>query len=344
MKVGIFGAGQLARMLALSAAELGIEIDLYSEEEGPCAAQVVKTYIRGKFNDEAAVRSFAANQDVCTAEFENIPTATLSWAESEAPFYPPLPAFSTAQDRLKEKLLAGKLAIPVPRYVAISSLSELKEAWAELGSGAAVLKTRSLGYDGKGQARIAKEEDLETAWRAVKEVPSLLEELFPFEREVSVIGVRSTTGEIRCYDLVENTHREGILVKSVVLNDSPLRQQAEWLLSRVVCELGYVGTVAIELFVKGETLYLNEIAPRVHNSGHWTIEGAVTSQFENHLRAILGLPLGSTRTLGKVEMENILGAAPALSEILSVADSHLHLYGKEERPGRKIGHITRISR
>lgn len=344
MKVGIFGAGQLGRMLALSAAELGIEVELFSEEEDPCGAQVVKSYTQGDFYDEFAIKGFAARQSVCTAEFENIPTETLSWAESKAPFYPPLAAFSTAQDRLKEKQLAEHFSIPVPRYKPVSSLSELQQAYQEIGSRSAVLKTRSLGYDGKGQARITKEEDLELAWRAVKELPSILEEFFPFEREVSIIGARSSTGEVRCYDLVENTHVGGILIRSVVQNHSPLQAQAVELFSRVVKELGYVGVMAIELFVKGEALYLNEIAPRVHNSGHWTIEGAVTSQFENHLRAILGLPLGDTSSVGKVEMENILGTTPPLTEILATPDTHLHLYGKEERPGRKIGHITKITR
>jgi len=340
--IGILGAGQLGRMLAISGAQLGFKIELLHDEDSPCAGEVA-SYQKASLSDEQTIKAFAAKHSVTTAEFENVPLSVLSWASESGKLFPPPPAFAVAQDRLLEKELAQKLGIKTPRFAPVSSLAELESAFASLGAGKFVLKTRSLGYDGKGQARINAASEIAAAWTSIGERPAILEEFFPFESEVSCIVARSTRGEIKAYDLCQNTHQSGILVKTSVEPNHPLQLAAVAVVEKVLSKLNYSGVLTVEFFVKNGELYFNELAPRVHNSGHWTIEGAETSQFENHLRAILGLPLGSTKIRGnKVEMLNILGTAPKLEEVLKEENLHLHLYGKEERPGRKIGHLTKI--
>jgi 5-(carboxyamino)imidazole ribonucleotide synthase len=255
---------------------------------------------------------------------------------------PPPASLETAQDRLVEKTLFTEVGLPVPTFAAVHDLVSLHEAIAAVGL-PAVLKTRRLGYDGKGQTVLHHAELAEEAWRAVGEVPSILEAFIPFDREVSIMAVRARDGELRCWPLVENTHRDGILRTSIApAPDVPpeLRAAAERHVRAVAERLGHVGVLTIELFVQGDTLLGNEMAPRVHNSGHWTIEGSETSQFENHLRAVCGLPLGPTGMVGVAAMVNVIGEVPDLASMLAVDGAHVHLYGKAPRPGRKLGHVT----
>jgi len=336
-KVGILGSGQLGRMLAIAGTQLGLEITHYDNAEAPPAAAVGK-YVRGSLTDEVEVKEFAKANDVVTAEFENIAAETLAFADSVSKVLPAPGVFKIASDRLLEKQLAAKLGIPIPKYIPVASLEALKLAASQLPH--AILKARSLGYDGKSQAVISG--NIEEAWQAVGQKPSLVEEFFKFDFEVSQIAVRSSGGEIGFYDLAKNTHERGILVRSIVEPGTmpELSSKAQKYVTSMLLELNYVGVIAAEFFVRGAEIYFNEIAPRVHNTGHWTIEGAQTSQFENHIRAICDLPLGSTKSLGNCEMINIIGGEPDYEALLSVKGAHLHMYGKEPRPGRKLGHVT----
>jgi 5-(carboxyamino)imidazole ribonucleotide synthase len=257
--------------------------------------------------------------------------------------YPPVDALRVSQDRLLEKQLFEKLKIPTPPFRAVDSLENLRAAVRELGY-PCVLKTRRLGYDGKGQRYVRKPADVEAAWSALGSAPLILEAFVDFEREVSIVGVRSTKGEIRAYPIVANTHRDGVLRVTLAPHRHPtLQKTAEMHLKRVMKHFAYAGVLTIEFFVQRGRLVANEMAPRVHNSGHWTIEGAVTSQFENHLRAILGLPLGDTAPVGHAAMINFLGQLPSRDELLGVPGLHWHDYGKAPRPGRKIGHCTVVA-
>lgn len=336
-KIGILGSGQLGRMLAIAGIQLGLDVSHFDSTDSP-PAEAVGRYTKGSLSDEVAIKKFATQNEVITAEFENISASALTAASQVTPVLPGPEAFKIASDRLLEKQLATKLSIPIPRYIPVASVEALKLAASELPN--AILKARSLGYDGKSQARLSS--NLEEAWQVVGQRASLLEEFFNFDFEVSQIAVRSVSGETAFYDLARNTHEKGILIRSVVEPGkyANLSIKAQKYVSAILLELNYVGILAVEFFVKGEELYFNEMAPRVHNTGHWTIEGAETSQFENHLRAISGLPLGSTISRASCEMINIIGSKPDTRAVLSIKNSHLHMYGKEARPGRKLGHVT----
>jgi 5-(carboxyamino)imidazole ribonucleotide synthase len=342
MKIGVIGAGQLGRMLALAGYPLALRfrfLDASADSPGGQVAPIVT----GAFDDPRSLERLAADVDLVTYEFENVPVAALQKVARTRPVWPPVEALRVSQDRLLEKQLFTKLGIPTPAFHAVDSLADLEAAVQAVGL-PCVLKTRRLGYDGKGQRYLRKPADVEPAWRALGNVPLILEGFVDFEREVSVVGVRSTTGEVRCYPIVANTHRDGILRVTLAPHRHPaLQKAAETYLKRVMKHFGYAGVLTLEFFVRRGKLVANEMAPRVHNSGHWTIEGAATSQFENHLRAILGLPLGDTRPVGHCAMVNFIGAMPPRDDVLALPGVHWHDYGKEPRPGRKIGHCTVVA-
>lgn len=320
MKVGILGAGQLGRMLALAGYPLGLRFELLDHAADACAGQLAPLTV-GEF-DAATVAALAARCDVLTFDWENVPVAALRDAARARPVHPPLAALEVGQDRLTEKDRFASLGIPTPGYRAVGSRAELERAVAELGL-PAVLKTRRLGYDGKGQRVLRRAEDVDAAWAAfgpaIERAPLILEAFVHFEREVSIIAVRGRDGEVRCWPLTENVHRDGILHASVApYADPALQALAERHVGALLEAFGYVGVLALELFVHDGRLLANEFAPRVHNSGHWTIEGAATSQFENHLRAICGLPLGDTAARGHAAMLNFIGALPPRERVLAV--------------------------
>ncbi len=342
MKVGVLGGGQLGRMLALAGYPLGLSFRFLDNDAAP-AGQVAEL-ITGEFESEADLDRLAAGCAAVTYEFENVPVAAAQYLEGRLPVFPPSRALAVAQDRLNEKSLFARLGIATPDFFNVTSREELTLAVAAAGL-PSVLKTRRMGYDGKGQAVLRSPDDVAAAWEALGagDSPLILESFVRFDRELSILSARSLTGDIAFYPLVQNEHAGGILRVSIAPAPalSPgLQEQAETIARAVLEELGYVGLLAIELFQVGDRLLANEMAPRVHNSGHWTIEGAATSQFENHLRAVLGLPLGSTRAVGCSAMLNLIGSAPPLPELLAIPDCHIHLYGKSPRRGRKLGHIT----
>ncbi len=338
MIVGVLGGGQLARMLALAGHPLGIRVRFLDPAEDACAGPVAEG-LQGGFEDLALLDRLAVGADVITYEFENVPLASVEYLADRLPVHPAPAALAAAQDRLAEKTLFRQLGIDTPRFQAVSSLVELTAAVAEIGL-PAVLKTRRLGYDGKGQALLRSGEDLAGAWAAIGEVAAIVESLVPFERELSLIAARGRQGEIVYYPVSENTHREGILRLSVSRPGDPVQAQAEQYLVRLLEHFDYVGVLALELFQVGGRLLANEFSPRVHNSGHWTIEGAETSQFENHLRAVLGLGLGATAPIGQAAMLNCIGAMPPAEQVLAIPEAHLHDYGKAPRAGRKVGHLS----
>lgn len=339
MNVGIVGGGQLGRMLALAGYPLGVRFQILDPMADACAGQVAPL-IHGNYDDAIPLEWLANWAEVVTFDFENVPAAAAQAFTGRVAFHPPAEALAIAQDRLSEKTLFWELGIPTPNFATIDSLEELQRA-AERMDLPAVLKTRRLGYDGKGQRILRTHEDIEPAWKALGGVPLILEGFVRFEREVSVLAIRSRDGETAFYPLVENHHRDGILRLSQAPCLIPDLEQEGWNYARRLLDrLNYVGLLAIEFFVKDGRLIANEMAPRVHNSGHWTIEGAETSQFENHLRAILGLPLGSTAAIGHSVMLNCIGDLPGQSLVLAVPNTHYHVYGKDPRPGRKVGHIT----
>jgi len=342
MKIGVIGAGQLGRMLALAGYPLALQFRFLDASPDSPGGQVAPI-VTGAFDDPQSLERLAAGVDLVTYEFENVPVAALQKVSQTHAVWPPVDALRVSQDRLLEKQLFEKLKIPTPPYRAIDSLADLEVAVKAVGL-PCVLKTRRLGYDGKGQRYLRKPADVEPAWAALGGVPLILEGFVDFEREVSIVGVRSTTGEVRCYPIVANTHRDGILRVTLAPHRHPaLQKAAETHLKRVMKHFGYAGVLTIEFFVRRGKLVANEMAPRVHNSGHWTIEGAATSQFENHLRAILGLPLGDTRPVGHCAMVNFIGTMPPRDDVLALPGAHWHDYGKEPRPGRKIGHCTIVA-
>ncbi len=342
MKIGIIGAGQLGRMLALAGYPLAQQFQFLDTSADSPGGQVAPI-VTGAFDDPTSLERLAADVDIVTYEFENVPVSALHAVSRTRPCLPPVEALRVSQDRLYEKELFTKLGIPTPPFRAVDSLEGLRAAVAEIGL-PAVLKTRRLGYDGKGQHVLRKAADVEAAWAALGQAPLILEGFVRFEREVSIIGARSTRGEVRCYPIVDNTHRGGILRVTLAPHRSrALQQAAERHLQRLLRHFDYAGILTIEFFVHGGRLVANEMAPRVHNSGHWTIEGAATSQFENHLRAILGLPLGDTRPLGHAAMVNFIGAMPERARVLALPGVHYHDYGKASRPGRKVGHATIVA-
>jgi len=342
MKIGVIGAGQLGQMLALAGFPLALRFQfLDSSVEAP-GAQVAPIVV-GAFDDVTALRRLAADVDLVTYEFENVPVAALHEMAATRPCFPPVDALRVSQDRVLEKELFGRLDIPTPPWRAVGSRAELDAAVAALGL-PCVLKTRRLGYDGRGQRVLRRRTDIDPAWEAIGSVPLILEGFVAFDREVSIVGARSTAGEIRAYPIVTNTHRDGILRVTVApTRDARLQRAAAGHLQRVMNHFGYAGVLTLEFFVERGRLVANEMAPRVHNSGHWTIEGAVTSQFENHLRAILGLPLGDTSPVGHAAMVNFIGTLPDRARALAVPGLHWHDYGKAPRPGRKLGHATVVA-
>ena len=343
MRIGIIGAGQLGQMLALAGYPFALRF-LFLDASADAPGAQVGPIITGAFDDPASLERLAADTDVVTYEFENVPVSALQAVATTRPCNPPVEALRVSQDRLLEKELFGRLGIPTPPFRAVDSLADLRAAVAAIGL-PAVLKTRRLGYDGRGQRYLRKPADVDAAWEAIGGVPLILEGFVDFDREVSIIGARSTRGETRCYPLCGNTHREGILrVTLAPATNARLQKAAERHLRRVMDHFGYAGVLTIEFFVQRGRLVANEMAPRVHNSGHWTIEGAVTSQFENHLRAILGMPLGDTKPVGHAAMVNFIGTMPERDRVLALPGVHHHDYGKSPRAGRKLGHATIVAR
>ena len=342
--VGILGGGQLARMLALSGAPLGLRFRVLDTVADACAGQFAPMIV-GDYTDEAALSEFASSVDVATFDFENVPAESARWLTERVSVFPNPRALAVAQDRLAEKTLFRELDIPVPGFADIATRDALDAAVKELGT-PCILKTRRLGYDGKGQFRIKSPADVDAAWNALgaqaASVGLILEAFVAFERELSVVAVRGRDGEFRTWPLTENWHVDGVLSASLAPASVDAAMQATALShARKLAEaLDYVGVFALELFCRDGELLANELAPRVHNSGHWTIEGSETSQFQNHLRAVLGLPLGSTRMLGHACMLNWIGAMPDAAPVLCEAGGHWHDYGKEARAGRKVGHAT----
>jgi 5-(carboxyamino)imidazole ribonucleotide synthase len=355
MTVGIVGAGQLGRMLALAGYPLGLDF-LFLDPAKDAPARTVAPVLHGLFTDRELLAQLARQSEVLTCDWENVSVEALralarpSGARKKghtppprsARICPPIPAIATAQDRVSEKRLFERLKIPTTRWRAVGSRAQLERALREVGL-PGVIKTRRLGYDGKGQAVIRTREDAERAWQEFGAAGLIYEEWIPFDCEVSIIGARSRRGEVAIYPLNGNVHAQGILrLTRAPFGPPRWHRLAARYLERVLAHFHYTGILTIEFFVRGGRLIANEMAPRVHNSGHWTIEGAVTSQFENHLRAILDLPLGSTRPLGYSAMLNLIGTMPARGSILAWEGVHLHHYGKEPRPGRKLGHCTLV--
>ncbi len=349
--LGILGGGQLARMIALAAADLGIRAHIFAPDADSPAFDVAARHTVGAYEDEAALASFADAVDVVTYEFENVPAATAAFLAARTPLHPGARALAVTQDRLSEKSFVAGLGLAVAPFAQVDSLSDLEQAVSRLGR-PSILKTRRFGYDGKGQVKISAEADLAEAYEIIGHFPGILEGFVPFTREVSVVAARAADGSFAAFDVCENEHRDHILAFTRVpatLAGGTAATAIE-AARRIGEALGYIGVFAVEMFVIGtggdERVVVNEIAPRVHNSGHWTSEGAETSQFHQHVRAVCGFPLGSTRRRGTVEMQNLIGeAALNWRALLAEPGAHLHLYGKRDaRPGRKMGHVTRVRR
>jgi 5-(carboxyamino)imidazole ribonucleotide synthase len=338
LKVGILGGGQLARMLALAGHPLGVETAFLDPAEAPCAAAVARQ-IQGAYDAGERVAELARDAAAVTYDLEAVPEATIDLLSDLSAVHPNPAALATTRDRLREKTLFREQGIPTAPFAAVDSQGGLEAAVADIGL-PAVLKTRSFGYDGKGQKVLRERADLEGACAELGNAPLLLEGMVAFQREVSVIAARGRDGATAFYPLAENDHRDGILRVSVSRPGDPCQAQAEDCIAPLLQAMDYVGVLALELFQAGDSLLANEMAPRVHNSGHWTIEGAETSQFENHLRAITGLPLGSTDPVGYAGMVNFIGHMPDTAAVLAQSHAHLHDYGKAPRPGRKLGHAT----
>ncbi|MEZ5773517.1 MAG: 5-(carboxyamino)imidazole ribonucleotide synthase [Hyphomicrobiaceae bacterium] len=347
--IGILGGGQLGRMLALAAARLGLRCRIYSDVQAAPAGDVALSTTVADYSDADAIAAFARTVDVVTYEFENVALAAAEAAAAIVPVYPPPRALSETQDRLLEKRFLARLGIPVAPFADVPDLPALEAAFASIGP-AAHLKTRRFGYDGKGQIRLGEGADLGAALTALGGVPAVLEGHVAFEREISVVAVRGRSGEVAAYDIPENTHGEGILRRSQVPAAIGPRTAAaaEAIAAAILADLDYVGVIGVEMFVigeaAGEPVLVNEIAPRVHNTGHWTIDACCVSQFENHVRAICGWPLGPTARHSDAEMINLIGReADHWLMLAGEPATAVHLYGKAEaRPGRKMGHATRL--
>ncbi|MCC5868502.1 MAG: 5-(carboxyamino)imidazole ribonucleotide synthase [Gammaproteobacteria bacterium] len=339
MKIGIVGAGQLGRMLALAGLAQGDEF-LFLDTAADSPGAQVATSLLGGFDDAEQLAALAKRCDIVTFDVENLPRESAEIIARYTGFQPPIDALATAQDRLSEKRLFETLEIPTVAWRSVERAEDLHEALEAVGL-PAVLKTRRLGYDGRGQVFVRRPQDLAEAWQTLGAGPMILEAFAPFDEEVSLIGVRNPSGQCRHYPLTRNVHWQGVLDYSIApLERSGLQKQAESYVQRLLEHFSYAGVLSVEFFVVNGRLLANEMAPRVHNSGHWTIEGAATSQFENHLRGILDLPLGDTRATGHSAMVNFLGALPPRAEVLEIEGSHYHAYGKAPRPRRKIGHAT----
>lgn len=341
MKIGILGAGQLGRMLALAGYPLGLEFRFFDPNSNS-PARSLGEFVNAGYDDIPALQKFVSGVDVVTTEFENISVDAISVVEQSKPFYPGIKAVSISQDRLSEKEFFSGLGFATAPFKKIDSLINLEQA-AELLGFPLILKTRRLGYDGKGQRILQSKAQMSEALTALGSRDLLAEGFVRFSRELSIIAVRSVRGEVAYYPLNVNTHINGILSRTVVspgLVAPELQKKAEHLASKALEALSYVGVLVIELFETDQGLVVNEMAPRVHNSGHWSIEGASSSQFENHLRAICDLPLGNTALYGHCAMLNVLHTRPDTEALMAIAGAKLHWYGKEPHPGRKLGHLT----
>ena len=335
------GAGQLGQMLALAAGRLGCRLRFLSPDDQAPAGRFSELIV-ADYENEAALAHFVEGLDLATYEFESIPSSAVRFVAERVPTFPPPLALETAQDRACEKECFERLGIPTAPFAAVEIMSDVRQAIERTGL-PAVLKSRRLGYDGKGQAVIRSPDEIGLAWVKVGAVPAIVESFVKFSRELSIIAVRGRTGETAFYPLVENHHSDGILRFSLAPApnvSSSVQAAAEDYARRIMDELDYVGVLAIELFETADGLVANEMAPRVHNTGHWTIEGADTSQFENHLRAIIGLPLGSTEMSGAAGMVNVIGTEPDVGRLREIDNVHVHMYGKAPAPRRKLGHIT----
>lgn len=352
MKIGVVGGGQLGRMLGLAGIPLGFQFR-FLEPSAQCPAGQLGEVVRTPFDDQDGMERFAQDLSLATYEFENVPVESARWLSQRLRLDPSVRALAIAQDRIAEKTTFRELGIPVQRFASISIAGDIDAACAAL-SGACVLKTRRMGYDGKGQAvirpagTVPSHAEVLLAWESLGKVPCILEEFVNFSAEVSMIAVRARAAgahaEFACYPLVQNDHRSGILWRSRAPApcdaDGGLTTTARDYIKRLMESLDYFGVMAVEFFVTSRGLVANEMAPRVHNSGHWTIDGATTSQFENHLRAIAGLGIGPTEPRGASAMINLVGRMPISAQVLEIPGAHLHLYGKSPRSGRKIGHVT----
>jgi 5-(carboxyamino)imidazole ribonucleotide synthase len=347
--IGILGGGQLARMLALAAAPLGLRCHVYAPEKDSCAFEVVHAFTCASYEDEDALAGFADSVDVITYEFENVPAKTAAFLNTRKPVLPDPTVLELTQDRLIEKNFISELKIATAPYASVHSATQLAEGIAKVGL-PAVLKTRRLGYDGKGQAKITKAGDANEAWRSVRQAPCILEGFIKFEREVSIIAARGADGQVECFEVTENEHRNHILhISRVPAKVTPaLAAEAKRVATRIAKAFDYVGVMGVEMFVvragRKRTVLVNEIAPRVHNSGHWTIDGATVSQFEQHIRAVVGWPLAKPKRLGRVEMINLIGnEVNEATRWLTVPGASVHIYGKgKPSPRRKMGHVTRV--
>ena len=344
--IGILGGGQLGRMLSIAAARLGLKTHIYEPGPNPPAGDVAAAVTTAAYDDAEALARFAGSVDVVTFEFENVPAPAAATLLAHAPVRPTPRALEISQDRVDEKAFIEGLGIAVAPWRAVGDLQDLKAGLAEIGA-PSILKTRRLGYDGKGQVRIGDACRADSAWDEIAGAPAILEGLVPFVREISVIGARGLSGEVVCYDPGENVHRDGILHTTTVPAEitAAVRMDAVLIAGKILNALDYVGVMGIELFQAPEgKLLVNEIAPRVHNSGHWTIEACVVDQFQQHIRAVAGWPLGDGSRHSDAVMTNLIGAEAEEWRRLAASGDGLHLYGKREaRPGRKMGHVTRIS-
>lgn len=341
MRVAVIGGGQLGRMLGLAGLPLGMSFR-FLDPSADAPARVTGELVQGAYDDPAALASLIAGADAVTYEFENVPAAAAAFVENHASLAPGSRSLAIAQDRIAEKDFFHACGVRVQPYRSVATAEELASAIAAVGI-PAMLKTRRLGYDGKGQAVIRSEAAAIAAWESLGCVPCIYEAFVPFRGEVSVVATRTAGGAFAAYAPVRNEHVGGILRQSVAPDPelSPAFVRQAHAQTRAIAEaLGHVGTLAVEYFLTDDGLVANEMAPRVHNSGHWTIEGATTSQFENHLRAVTGLPLGDPGLRGAAAMVNLIGAVPPLGELLRIPGAHVHLYGKNPKPGRKLGHVT----
>jgi len=340
--IGVLGGGQLGRMLAVAASRLGLKAHIFEPGANPPAGHVADQVTTASYEDDAALRRFAQSVDVITYEFENIPTSALDILEQIRPIHPGRRALATSQDRLSEKEFLTGLGLKVAPYANVTTAAEAKAAAQSIGT-PSILKTRRMGYDGKGQIRLKDTSDMAEAWHAMQGAPSVLEGFINFSHEVSVIAARASDGQVACYDPGENVHREGILHSTTVpaTLTAAQRMDAVLLAGQILNALDYVGVMGVELFVTTDGLIVNEIAPRVHNSGHWTQNGCDICQFEQHIRAVAGWPLGDGTRHSDIRMENLIGADMDRVPELRETNAALHLYGKSEvKPGRKMGHVN----
>lgn len=338
MRVGILGGGQLAQMMAQAGKSMDCSFTFLDPSPTACAFEWGDS-ICGAYDDPKLLKKLAQASDVVTFEFENVPHTSVEILSEHVKISPSSMSLEISQDRLKEKNTFRHLSIPTTKFAEVNGPDDLKHAISIVGL-PSVLKTRSQGYDGKGQKVLQSKNDVESAWEELGAKPMILEEFIPFDREISIIAVRDQKDNIKYYDVCENEHEQGILKFTQNRQNDPMAEKAQGYAKKLLEHMKYVGVFTLELFQKDDDLFANEMAPRVHNSGHWTIEGAKTSQFENHLRAILNMPLGNIQSKNFSIMVNLIGTIPNLREIEKIRGAHVHVYGKEPRSRRKLGHVT----